>query len=216
MTGFRALGPQLNGFLPFGVGIEEEALYDPVSGKYYVERAATQDGMPPQNIVVELLGMWNGTGMDRATGATARGLDVNVKNAAPIPVAPVAAISIANRSGYINGGVASAAVTALSTAGGFTIGDALTMPAASYVTTPAVLAITNIQAIPAAPAVASSGTGGGTGAVTLTGTDGTGTKFVCTGTMTAGALSGVSLHRPLETTRLRRRTRTVHRARAAP
>jgi hypothetical protein len=33
--------------------LEEEALFDPVSGKYYVERAATQDAMPAANIVAE-------------------------------------------------------------------------------------------------------------------------------------------------------------------
>jgi hypothetical protein len=38
--GFTALGPQSNGFLPFGVGIEAEALYDPVSAKMFAARMA--------------------------------------------------------------------------------------------------------------------------------------------------------------------------------
>jgi hypothetical protein len=62
---FASSGPGLNGFTATGVGIEEEALYDPVSGKYYVERAATQDACPPQNIVLEAPGLWNGASMDR-------------------------------------------------------------------------------------------------------------------------------------------------------
>jgi hypothetical protein len=50
---FSADGPGLSGFLPIGVGIEEEALYDPVTGLYFVERAATtrplqwRDDRPP-------------------------------------------------------------------------------------------------------------------------------------------------------------------------
>lgn len=62
---FSSAGPGLNGFTAAGIGIEEEALYDPVSGKYYIERAATQDGMPPQNIVAESGVEWNGTSFDR-------------------------------------------------------------------------------------------------------------------------------------------------------
>ena len=63
---FVSAGPGLNGFTPTGVGIEEEALYDPVSAKYYIERAATQDGCAPQNVVIEAPGLWNGTTIDRA------------------------------------------------------------------------------------------------------------------------------------------------------
>jgi len=59
-------GPGLNGFYATGIGIEEEALYDPLSGKYYIERSATQDSMPPQNIVAEGEALWNGTSYDRA------------------------------------------------------------------------------------------------------------------------------------------------------
>lgn len=58
-------GPGVNGFLADGVGIEEEALYDPVSKLFYIERSATQDNVVPQNVVMESPAMWNGTGMDR-------------------------------------------------------------------------------------------------------------------------------------------------------
>jgi hypothetical protein len=96
---FAANGPGLNGFNVNGIGIEEEALYDPVTGLFYLERAATQDNMPPQNIVAEagtvlnaagnfereraayadnlsIIGipaeaemLWNGSGFDRARSA---------------------------------------------------------------------------------------------------------------------------------------------------
>ena len=66
---FSAVGPGLTGFLPIGVGIEEEALYDPVSGLYYVERAATSDACAPQNVVIENPGLFNGTTVDRARSA---------------------------------------------------------------------------------------------------------------------------------------------------
>jgi hypothetical protein len=62
---FAASGPGLNGFTAAGIGIGEEALYDPVSDKYYIERAATQDGVSPQNVVLEAPGLWNGATYDR-------------------------------------------------------------------------------------------------------------------------------------------------------
>lgn len=62
---FAAAGPGLNGFYATGVGIEEEALWDPVSGQFFLERAATQDGVSPQNVVLETPGLWNGTTVDR-------------------------------------------------------------------------------------------------------------------------------------------------------
>ena len=66
---FSATGPGLNGFNATGIGIEEEALWDPVSGLFYVERAATQDACPTQNIVLEAPGLYNGATMDRARAA---------------------------------------------------------------------------------------------------------------------------------------------------
>lgn len=59
-------GPGLSGFLPTGVGIEEEALYDPITNLFYIERASTADAMPAQNIVAESEVLWNGTNFDRA------------------------------------------------------------------------------------------------------------------------------------------------------
>jgi hypothetical protein len=76
---FSSTGPGLTGFSPLGMGIEEEAVYDPASGLFYLERSATGDGVSGQNVVMESLAMYNGTTMDRATGAVARGLDVNLK-----------------------------------------------------------------------------------------------------------------------------------------
>ena len=61
-----AFGPGTAGFIPDGIGIEEEALYDPVSGLYYIERSATQDGVAGTNIVLESLALYNGTTFDRA------------------------------------------------------------------------------------------------------------------------------------------------------
>ena len=187
---FSALGPQLNGFLPFGIGIGEEAIFDPVSGKYHVERAATQDGMPPQNIGVVSLGLWNGAAMDRLTGSASRGLDVSIKNTS-LSVNPTAS-AFTNRSGYVHGAVASAAVASAGVAGGYAPGDTLTLPTDPTVVTAPVLSIATTQVV-GAPIVASSGAGGGTGAVTLTGTTGVGVKFTASGTMTSGVLSAVTL-----------------------
>ena len=61
--GHAPLGPGLNGFLPDGIGIEEEALWDPVSQKFYIERAATQDAASGQNIVLESVALYTGGGV---------------------------------------------------------------------------------------------------------------------------------------------------------
>lgn len=62
------LGAQLNGFLPWGLGAEEEVIYDPVSKKYFVEIAATGDGNSGQNLIIESVGLYNGTTFDRLKG----------------------------------------------------------------------------------------------------------------------------------------------------
>lgn len=62
---FAPNGPGLNGFLATGIGIEEECVYDPITNLNYVERSATQDSMPTQNIVAESPALFNGTTMDR-------------------------------------------------------------------------------------------------------------------------------------------------------
>ena len=63
------LGPQLNGFLPSGLGMEEEIVYDPVSKKYFIEIAATGDANSGQNLVVESPGLYNNATFDRARSA---------------------------------------------------------------------------------------------------------------------------------------------------
>jgi hypothetical protein len=65
---YAAAGPGLNGMLPTGIGAEEELLWDPVSQLYYIERSATQDACPPQNVVVENPGLYNGATIDRQRG----------------------------------------------------------------------------------------------------------------------------------------------------
>jgi len=73
---YAAMGPGLNGFTPVGLGIEEEALYNPADGNYYIERSATADAMPGANIVAESGVVWNGTTFDRMREATADALAV--------------------------------------------------------------------------------------------------------------------------------------------
>jgi hypothetical protein len=72
-----ALGPGLGGFLPDGVGIEEEALWDPVSLLYYVERSATQDNAVSPNVVLESEALFNAfgnNGMERARSVLGKAL----------------------------------------------------------------------------------------------------------------------------------------------
>ena len=63
------LGPQLSGFLPSGLGMEEEIVFDPASKKYYVEIAATADANSGQNLVIESPGLYNNATFDRARSA---------------------------------------------------------------------------------------------------------------------------------------------------
>ncbi|GEM_PF-2157950 len=65
---FAAQGPQTSGFTPFGIGVEEEAIWDPVSHLFYLERAATQDAASGQNLAMESLGVYNGSTFDRLKG----------------------------------------------------------------------------------------------------------------------------------------------------
>lgn len=75
---YAANGPGLNGFLPYGIGVEEEALYNPVDGLFYIERAFTQDNVAPQNVVMEGIGLLNASSSinrwrDAIAGSTVQG-----------------------------------------------------------------------------------------------------------------------------------------------
>lgn len=71
---YAASGPGLNGFYAAGIGIEEEAVFDPVSGQFFIERSATQDTVPATNVVMENPGLWNGATIDRARSGSAANL----------------------------------------------------------------------------------------------------------------------------------------------
>ncbi len=82
---FSSLGPGLAGFGAAGIGIEEEALFNPVDGKFYIERSATQDAMPGANIVAEAPALFNGGSFDRArTDGGGRILTNDVDHLGPI------------------------------------------------------------------------------------------------------------------------------------
>lgn len=68
--GFAAQGPALTGFLGTGMDIDEDCVYDPITGLYYLERAATADAVVGQNLVMENMGLLNLAGtFDRQRGA---------------------------------------------------------------------------------------------------------------------------------------------------
>lgn len=107
---FTALGPGLSGFLLTGIGIEEEAVYDPVSGLFFIERSATQDGVAPQNVVIEAPGLWNGSSIDRERG----NVDLPTLVASPI----TASVNSADQTNYNGRGVKIViSITAVSGAG---------------------------------------------------------------------------------------------------
>lgn len=62
---YAPAGPGLTGFLPTGIEIAEEALWDPITNRFYLERAATGDGVSPNNVVLESPGLFNGATIDR-------------------------------------------------------------------------------------------------------------------------------------------------------
>ena len=68
---FISAGPGLNGFGPAGIGIEESVVYDPVTGKFFIERSATQDAVSGQNVVMEADALFNGVTFDRPRSVTA-------------------------------------------------------------------------------------------------------------------------------------------------
>lgn len=78
-SGFGANGPGTNPILPDGIDLEIDAHWDPVSLAFYQGLSATADGLPPQNVEVEMMGVYNGATIDRLTGSATRGLDANVK-----------------------------------------------------------------------------------------------------------------------------------------
>jgi hypothetical protein len=83
---YAANGPGLNGFLPTGLGIEEEALYDPVTTLYYIERSATQDNAAATNLVMEseaLYTHFSGNGMERARSVLGKFLISGTLTAGP-------------------------------------------------------------------------------------------------------------------------------------
>jgi hypothetical protein len=61
-------GPALNGILPFGIGIEEDVVFNAPDGLYYIERSASSDIMPFANIPAVHSTLYNGASMDRARG----------------------------------------------------------------------------------------------------------------------------------------------------
>lgn len=58
-------GPGLSGFLPTGIEIADEAVWDPVSNRFYLERSATADASAPANVPLESPALFNGSTMDR-------------------------------------------------------------------------------------------------------------------------------------------------------
>ena len=88
-------GPGTNGLLPFGIGIEEDVVFDPVTGLFYIERSATQDGVPGANLPMVTAGLYNGATFDRpksiATGIQGVGL-TDGTNSVSVKAASTAAV----------------------------------------------------------------------------------------------------------------------------
>lgn len=68
---FLVTGPLLAGFNAAGIGIEEEAIFDPITGLFYIERSATADSMAAPNIIAESPALFNSNTalFDRARAA---------------------------------------------------------------------------------------------------------------------------------------------------
>jgi hypothetical protein len=69
-------GPALNGFLPYGIGIEEESIYNAADGLYYLERSATADALAGANLPAEGLCGWNNVTWDRLRTLQAAAADL--------------------------------------------------------------------------------------------------------------------------------------------
>lgn len=133
-----------------------------------------------------------GTVLDAAPGTSAAGARAvqGVNGGVPVTtqVDPTAA-AYTNVSGYLQGTVSGAAVTAVGTGGGWVPGaSSITLHSTgSGVTTSGVLGVATTQII-GAPTIAAAGTfTGTTGVYNVTGTTGTGTKFSVAVTLTNGS-----------------------------
>ena len=65
MTSTLRSGPGTNGFLPSGIEIAEEAIWDPTTNRFYIEVAANADAIPATNVIIENPGLFNGSTFDR-------------------------------------------------------------------------------------------------------------------------------------------------------
>ena len=78
---FSAIGPGTNGFTMAGMGIEEEALYDPVTKLSHLAIAATADAVAGANVPMESVGLYNGATFDRLKDTLVAGAaNVSVAN----------------------------------------------------------------------------------------------------------------------------------------
>lgn len=102
-----------------------------------------------------------------------------------------AAVPINNRSGYIWGAVATAAVSGSGSTGGYVPSDTITLPSGTGVNAPAVLTVVTTQ-LAAIPTIVNAGSGGTAGTQTLTGTTGTGTKFTVSATVAGGVITSIN------------------------
>jgi len=98
---FASTGPGTSGFTPCGIGIEEEALFNPADGKYYIERSATSDAMAGANIVAECPALWNGSTFDRTKGASANPTSGTGVVAVANGVAPLLSLNAQSSNGTL-------------------------------------------------------------------------------------------------------------------
>lgn len=95
---FAGIGPGTSGFNATGVGIEEEALFDPVTGLFFLGRAATQDAMPVANLAAETPSLFNGTTADRQRGNVDTGAIITLSGAS-------AGVASADQTNYNGRGI---------------------------------------------------------------------------------------------------------------
>lgn len=117
-------GPGTSGFMPSGMGIEEEALWSPSANEFFIERSADADGMGGFNIVAENPALYNGGTVsqagftqptfDRAKSASAANQTASVSGVGVELVAQVAGWTIQNTGG---GGAQATASQAAGAAG---------------------------------------------------------------------------------------------------
>ncbi len=120
---YQPLGPGLGAILPFGIEIAEDVVWDPIQARFFLERAATADGMVASNIIAEAEALWNGATMDRARSASAANLALQSGLGTELATGPGEWATFSNPGGAVQASASRAAAAGVRHVAKSMVGD---------------------------------------------------------------------------------------------